>query len=355
MDLKQEGSALPRGLSASDKVYLAPMTSGSSLNASVVVRNKQGVVGMWNSSYADVEAWAHAEKALGSEIVKQLAFIKKLNGPQTCLGQSSPLIMGIVNVTPDSFSDGGQFEAIDDAYAQAVKLYKAGAHIVDIGGESTRPGADAVGADLEISRVIPVVQKCRGLGPLISVDTRKSNVMSEGITQGASIINDVTALEYDEDSLKVVAENKATVCLMHSAADPKVMQDNPTYDHVLFDVIDYLNGRISTCLKAGLSRDQIIVDPGIGFGKTLEHNLVLLKGLRFFHSLGCPVLLGVSRKSFIGKIDRPDAKGSRLGGSLSALLFGLAAGVQIFRVHDVEETRQAIAVWDAIDRIDISL
>ncbi|MEH6401767.1 MAG: dihydropteroate synthase [Sneathiella sp.] len=354
MDLIPEGSALPRGLSSSNRAYLAPYLSSNLDLVTVAIRNADGIVQMYNRSSKSIHDWACSEEALGADIQKQLSFIKKLRVEKSCLGRPTPLIMGIVNVTPDSFSDGGKFEAAEDAHAHAVMLYKAGADILDIGGESTRPGAEAVDLEQELARVLPVVDKCKGLGPLISVDTRKSEVMAQGLDHGATIINDVTALQYDANSLNVVAGKKATVCIMHSAADPKVMQDNPTYDHVLFDVIDYLRDRISVCLKAGLTHDQIIIDPGIGFGKTLDHNLVLLKGLRFFHSLGCPILLGVSRKSFIGKIDRVGDAEKRIGGSLSAMLFGLAADIQIFRVHDVEETRQAIAVWDAIDRMPLA-
>ncbi|MBL4740765.1 MAG: dihydropteroate synthase [Sneathiella sp.] len=354
MDLLQEGSALPRGLSFSERVYIAPSTSDNPDGVTVAIRNAQGAINFWDSSFASIEEWACSEKYLGADILNQLSFLRNQKSKKTCLGRPSPLIMGIVNVTPDSFSDGGKFEAAEDAYAHALRLFESGADILDIGGESTRPGAETVDLEQELARVLPVIDNCKSLGPLISIDTRKSKVMAQGLDHGATLINDVTALQYDADSLKIVADRNATICLMHSAADPKVMQDNPTYDHVLFDVIDYLRERISVCLNAGLKRDQIIIDPGVGFGKTVDHNLVLLKGLRFFHALGCPILLGVSRKSFIGKIDRPGEAEQRIGGSLSALLYGLAAGIQIFRVHDVDETRQAIAVWEAVDKMPLA-
>lgn len=230
-------------------------------------------------------------------------------------------------------------------------MAEEGATILDFGGESTRPGADLVEVGTEIKRIVPVIERAKGFAPFLSADTRKAEVMDAAIQAGANMINDVTALEYEEGSLQIAARNNVRVCLMHSSADPKVMQDNPSYDHVLFDVIDYLKERIAVCENAGLDKSRIIVDPGIGFGKTVQHNLVLLKGLHFFHSLGCLVLLGASRKSFIGKIDQmaPPHPQERIGGSLSAVLMGLRAGVQIFRVHDVAQTRQAIAIWRAMD------
>jgi len=260
-----------------------------------------------------------------------------------------PKIMGILNVTPDSFSDGGQHFDRDMAIGHARKMVADGAHILDIGGESTRPGADVISVDEECARVIPVIEACRDIGVTISIDTRKKPVMAEAVAAGASMINDVTALEYDPDSLDFVAKSGLPVCLMHSSADPKVMQDNPTYENVVREVIDYLRGRIAVCEAAGIDKARIIVDPGIGFGKTADHNLSLIKGLPEFHELGCGLLLGASRKSFIGRVAGADAATSRLPGSLAVALYGARARVRIIRVHDVAETVQALKIWQAID------
>ncbi|MBL4907348.1 MAG: dihydropteroate synthase [Sneathiella sp.] len=355
MNLRQKGSALPRGLSLSDKVYLAPVFSmAGEERVSVAVRFSSKELFLSEYTLAEVEGWAKSEDHLGLSILDQLGFLKNLNRYNLIGSRDTPLIMGLMNVTPDSFSDGGLFQTTEAAVKQAITLRDAGADILDIGGESTRPGADFVDSNEELDRVLPVIEKCRNLGPLLSIDTRKSAVMDAAIEAGAGLINDVTALEYDPKSMAVAVKKHVPVCLMHSSADPKVMQDNPTYDHVLFDVIDYLRSRVEKCLEAGMKRDQIYIDPGIGFGKTLDHNRILLKGLRFFHGLGCPVLLGVSRKSFISQIDRPSEASERMGGSLSALLQGLTAGVQIFRVHDVAETRQAIKVWQSIDKTGLT-
>ncbi len=346
----KKGSALPRGLSSSDKVYLAPVAGKDISALKVAVRFEDGRFMLSNHALAEIEDWAAQEDLIQNRLLQQISYLKDYAAQMTVWGHDEPLIMGIVNVTPDSFSDGGRFFHSDEAEQQAKKLLEDGATILDIGGESTRPGADPVGLDEEKARVIPVIEALRERDVLLSIDTRKAPVMDAAIEAGADIVNDVTALDYDRESLPIVAKSSAKVCLMHSAADPKVMQDNPTYDHVLFDVYDYLEGRIEACIQADISRQRLSIDPGIGFGKTLAHNLALLKGLGFFHSLGCPLLLGVSRKSFIGRLDRDGEANQRIGGSLSALLYGYAAGVQIFRVHDVAETRQALAVWEHIEK-----
>lgn len=262
---------------------------------------------------------------------------------------SRPLIMGIVNVTPDSFSDGGQHSSIDAAIAHARQLVSEGADILDIGGESTRPGANAISVQEECARVVPVIDGCRDLGVTISIDSRKANVMAAAVATGATLINDVSALEYDPDSLDFVAESGLPVCLMHSLADPKVMQDNPTYDDVVADVMAYLRGRVEVCETAGIARGNIIIDPGIGFGKTAEHNLLLIKSLSAFQALGCDILLGASRKSFIGHITHEPEASKRIIGSVAIALHGAQSGARILRVHDVKETRQALEIWRAID------
>ena len=268
------------------------------------------------------------------------------------LSLDQPRIMGIVNVTPDSFSDGGEAFRIEDAVARGLAMRSAGADILDIGGESTRPGADPVSADEEISRVTPVIEILAKEGALISIDSRRAVVMEAALEAGAAIINDVTALTDDPRSMDVVAENHVPVVLMHMQGEPRTMQANPTYDDATVDICAYLADRIEACAVAGIDRADIAVDPGIGFGKNLDHNLDILSRMDAFHELGCPVVLGVSRKSFIGRLSGADeARGdpqARVPGSLAAALAARSRGVQIFRVHDVAETRQAFDVWEAV-------
>lgn len=257
---------------------------------------------------------------------------------------NKPLIMGIVNVTPDSFSDGGKFFDPDAAISHGLKLIEAGADILDIGGESTRPGAETITVEEEIRRVVPVIEVLAKSGKVISVDTRNAPTMQAAIDVGASFINDINALQVP-GSLEVAARSGAFVCIMHMKGSPENMQQNPFYDDVITEVFDFLNGRIDACVKAGISKDKIYADVGIGFGKTLEHNLELLKNLDQFHELGVKILLGASRKNFIEKIAGPAPASQRLGGSLAVALWGAQKRAHIVRVHDVYETRQAIEVW----------
>ena len=257
--------------------------------------------------------------------------------------------MGIVNVTPDSFSDGGDTPDSKLAIERAFLLKEQGADILDIGGESTRPGAEPVSIDEEISRVIPVIKVLARKGICVSVDTRNAPVMEAAIQVGATIVNDVTALQGDPQSLGVIAASSASVILMHMQGQPGSMQDSPAYKDVVTEVGAYLVSRIQACENVGVDKDRIAIDPGIGFGKTRDHNLALLKNLHAFAAFGSPLVLGVSRKSFIGSIANENDPAKRLAGSLSAGLAGLARGVSILRVHDVWETRQALDVWQAIE------
>lgn len=268
----------------------------------------------------------------------------------TKLYEDRPLIMGILNVTPDSFSDGGHHDTLPDAIGRARQMIADGADIIDIGGESTRPGAAFVPADVEIVRTIPVIEALRadGMATTISIDTRKADVARAAFEAGADLFNDVSALTYDENSLQAAREVSAPICLMHAAGDPKTMQDNPNYDDVLLDVYDYLSARIQACEAAGIDRSRIITDPGIGFGKTMDHNLRLLRNLSLFHGLGCPILLGASRKRFIGTISNETDATKRVAGSVAVALDALNHGVQILRVHDVKETKQAVDLWSAL-------
>jgi dihydropteroate synthase len=267
--------------------------------------------------------------------------------PFAGLAFDRPLLMGIVNVTPDSFSDGGLYDKTEGAVMHAAELAKAGADIVDIGGESTRPGSDAVQEADELARVIPVLEGLSGFHAVISIDTRKAKVARAAAKAGAKIFNDVSALTYDEGSLAAAAETELAVVLMHAKGEPKTMQDDPRYDDVALEVYDYLAARIAAAERAGVDRVRIAADPGIGFGKTLAHNLALLANVSLFHGLGVPLLVGASRKRFIGGVSGGETPQARDPGSYAAAITGAAQGAQMFRVHDVAGTRQALAVWQA--------
>lgn len=265
------------------------------------------------------------------------------------LSMHTPRIMGILNVTPDSFSDGGLFNAPEAALAHALDMVTAGADIIDIGGESTRPGAQVVDNADEINRTSPVIAAIRaGSDVAISIDTRKADVAQAALDAGATLVNDVAAMSYDADMAAVTAKAQAPICLMHASGDPETMQNDPKYDNVLLDVYDFLAARVAEAEAAGIPRDLIVVDPGIGFGKTLEHNLTLLRGLSLFHGLGCPILLGASRKRFIGTIGQAPEARDRTAGSVAVALHGIAQGVQILRVHDTFETSQAMRLQFAM-------
>jgi dihydropteroate synthase len=260
-----------------------------------------------------------------------------------------PQVMGILNITPDSFSDGGQFDSSATARARAVRLIQEGADIIDIGGESTRPGADLIAVDEEMSRTKPVILDVRQASSLpLSIDTRKAPVAAAALDAGIDWINDVSALTFDSEMARLAARSGAPVCLMHAPSDPKTMQQNAQYEDVLLDVYDYLAKRVDFALSQGILRHNIIVDPGIGFGKTLEHNLALLRGLAVFHGLGCPILLGASRKRFIGTISGVEKAQDCMAGSVAVALAAAGQGAQILRVHDVRETVQALKLWAAV-------
>jgi dihydropteroate synthase len=256
--------------------------------------------------------------------------------------------MGVVNVTPDSFSDGGDFAEGAAAIAHGLALKEAGAEILDVGGESTRPGAAPISIAEELHRVIPVIRALAAAGAIVSIDTRHAQVMGEAIAAGATIVNDITALTGDPASLDLLARTKASVVLMHMRGEPRSMQANPVYADAPREIRDYLAERVTACMAAGIAPARIAVDPGIGFGKNDSHNMALLRELGMLHELGVALLLGVSRKSFIGRLSRGEPPKERLAGSLAAGLAGLDRGAQMLRVHDVAETRQAIAVWQAL-------
>lgn len=258
-----------------------------------------------------------------------------------------PIVMGVLNVTPDSFSDGGRFAGLPAALAQAERLAGEGAAIIDVGGESTRPGAAAVDVDEELRRVIPVIERLvERLSLPVSVDTSKPEVMRAAIAAGASMVNDVTALRAP-GALQAVAESDVAICLMHMLGEPRTMQQEPRYTDVLVEVRDFLRGRVARCAEAGISVKRLVVDPGFGFGKTLEHNLELLRRLPELAADGSPVLAGLSRKSMIGALTGR-ADGDRLGGSLALATLAVLSGARIVRAHDVGPTVDAMRIVAAM-------
>lgn len=263
------------------------------------------------------------------------------------LAPDRPQVMGIVNATPDSFSDGGSY----DPAAQGEALRAAGADLLDIGGESTRPGAVEIAPADEIARILPVIGAMAGRLPL-SVDTRKAEVARAALAAGAGMVNDVSGFDFDPALPRLVAEAGVPVCLMHAQGLPADMQRDPRYDDVLLDVYDALAARVARAVAAGIARHRIVVDPGIGFGKTEAHNLAILRRISLYHGLGCPILLGVSRKRFIGRIGGAEPAAARGPGSLAVTLAAVAQGVQIHRVHDVAEIRQGLRLWQAVNNND---
>ncbi|WP_338621282.1 dihydropteroate synthase [Paludibacterium sp. THUN1379] len=266
------------------------------------------------------------------------------------LDLSRPLVMGILNVTPDSFSDGGRFDAPDAALAQAERLLAEGADLLDIGGESTRPNAPFVSPQQEMDRVLPVLARLQGCGVPLSLDTRRREVMREALTIGIDLINDVSALE-DEGAVALMADCEAGICLMHKQGNPDTMQHDPHYQDVVDEVGSYLQRRVALCLDAGIARERLLVDPGFGFGKTLAHNLALLRALPQLQArAGVPLLVGLSRKSMLGAITGERVASERLGASVAVAMESARRGAAVIRVHDVKATRQALQVLAALQQ-----
>ena len=262
---------------------------------------------------------------------------------------NEPKLMGILNITPDSFSDGGLFFKKTQAYKRAKILIKEGASIIDIGGESTRPGSKIINQNNEWKRVTHTISKLKkNSNVILSLDTRKSHVMKKGIEKGIDIINDVSGLKFDNQSFDLINKTKIPFILHHMQGTPDLMQKNPTYDDALLDIYDFFNDKINYCLSKNYKKDKIIIDPGIGFGKNLDHNLRIMSKISTFHSLGCPILIGTSRKRFIEHIVTKFDTYDRTGGTLASVLYGLSQGVQLFRVHNVKEINQGILVFNKI-------
>ena len=303
--------------------------------------------------------FTHAVK-LSRNSESEIVFAKKIPNhildkitkrrPKICrISFDTPTIMGILNVTPDSFSDGGKYSTLNAATEHCMSMVSAGADIIDIGGESTRPGAAELDAAQEISRVIPVLDKvAKEIQVPISIDTRKSEVAELAISSGAVIVNDVSGLTFDSKMAEYCINQNLPVCIMHSQGIPETMQNAPKYKNVCLDIYDFLNEQIEKMIDSGMQRSNIIVDPGIGFGKTLTHNFDLLKGISLFHGLGVPILIGVSRKKLIKTVAGLKENEDRVPGSIALALFARSQGVQIFRVHDVKETVQAMKLWHSM-------
>jgi dihydropteroate synthase len=301
------------------------------------------------SSIAEFEVWiAGVGARFAQRVREQLALLSAPRPPWAGFDLDRPIVMGVLNVTPDSFSDGGQWFDTERAVAHGRALLTAGADIIDVGGESTRPGADELRPEKEIPRIEPVVRALAQSGGVVSIDTRHKAVMEAALDAGARIVNDVSALTHDADSAALIARRGASVVLMHMRGEPRSMQREPVYSSALIEVLAFLKVRIEACIAAGIPSKHIAIDPGIGFGKLVSHNLELLSGIASFHALGCGIVLGVSRKSTIARLSRGEPAQARLPGSLAAALSAVQQGVQVLRVHDVAETRQALAVWRAI-------
>ena len=275
--------------------------------------------------------------------------ISSFNCGKYQLDFSLPIIMGIVNVTPDSFSDGSQYLQRDAALSHAHQLISEGANILDLGGESTRPGAEAVSVQEELDRVMPVIEGLRGSPVPLSIDTSKPEVMRAAIAAGASMVNDIEAMQNPE-ALTVVAAGEVAVCLMHKQGTPQTMQKQPQYQNVVEEVLQFLRERIIAVQEAGVNRSQIMIDPGFGFGKTLAHNLAMLRQLKEFSELGVPLLVGLSRKSMLGAITGQDVA-HRVHASIAAALLAVQRGANVLRVHDVRATADALKIWQAVNTL----
>ena len=369
------GPAARRGLDSFGRLprntlYLCPLgfLTGAAAAAAVAAGHAWRIAGGWTAvslvqifarkpgggadrfivSVSQLSAWLSENDGPAAARLREFADrLRTPRPPWAGLALDRPHVMGIVNTTPDSFSDGGDHDGPEAAIAHGLALRAAGAAILDVGGESTRPGAAEVSVEAEIARIVPVIRGLVAEGALVSADTRRAPVMAAALEAGATILNDVQALG-QPGTLALAAQASAPVALMHMQGEPRTMQAAPVYDVAALDVFDWLEARVATCAAAGLARDRILVDPGIGFGKALAHNLEIMAALGLYHTLGTGILLGASRKSFIGKIDGIADPKRRLGGSLAAALDGWGRGAQIVRVHDVAETVQALRVADAI-------
>ncbi len=352
-----------------DKLYIQPLTFAPSPQAfagdavrlaggmvyarefAVIIRREGAVAERALATAETIDAvLTQLPDELGPEAEAQWANVRMAHPPlqlgERTIRLDQPQVMGILNVTPDSFSDGGKFlDDPDEAFAHAAAMHEAGAAIIDVGGESTRPGAAAVWEGDELKRVIPVVERCFAMGAATSIDTRRPAVMEAALQAGAEVINDVSALRHDPRSLEFAAASGKPVILMHAPGEEEDLHADGNYANVALDVFDWLAAARDRALAGGIERAKIVLDPGIGFGKSLADNLALLNALPLFHALGHPLLLGASRKRSIGALSNEAPAHRRLGGSVALAVAGMNAGVQLLRVHDVFDTVQARNVW----------
>jgi len=278
------------------------------------------------------------------KIKKDIKTISKNKNIKNLSFKSIPKIMGVLNVTPDSFSDGGKYNRVSSAKKHLDHLFKSGADIVDIGGESTRPGSQPVSSKIEWKRIKNILKKINKK-KLISLDTRKADIMEKGIKLGVNLINDVSGLNYDKKSVNILKRYKIPFVIQHSRGNPDVMQKNPKYKNVLLDIYDFFEDKIRFLRKIGIRHNNIILDPGIGFGKNLKHNMKIIKNISIYHSLGLPILLGFSKKKYIKELSGKNDSMSRVGGTVSTSIFAIMQGIQMIRVHDVNEINQSIKVF----------
>jgi dihydropteroate synthase len=342
----QSGATARAAIAADEAVPLAggPLAFAA---AEVLLHGADDSLATAVATLPAIRRWAKSEGgALRRFVERQIERMTAARAPFAGLALDRPRIVGIVNVTPDSFYDGGLHATVDGAIGHARALVAAGADMIDIGGESTRPGSAAVPAEVERDRVVPVVKALASDGVAVSVDTRRPMVMRDAAASGARAINDVTALSAP-GAVEAVADAALCTVLMHMQGTPATMQNAPRYDHAPYEVYRFLESRIAACLAAGIPRQNIAVDPGIGFGKTLDHNLALIDSFALLHDLGCAVMAGLSRKSFVGGVLPGTPASDRLPGTLAATVLAAAQGVQLHRVHDAAEARQALAVWAA--------
>ena len=303
----------------------------------IITRNSKKII--------DLKNIKKLPKLLRKQIDKDLKIIIKKNENFSNLNfKKIPNIMGVLNLTPDSFSDGGKFNKKKAGLKHAFDLFKSGANIVDVGGESTRPGSKPVSEKEEWSRIEKIIRKAGKKIPL-SLDTRKSDIMSKGVKIGIKLINDISGLSYDSKTIDVLKKNKSPFVIQHSQGTPENMQNNPKYDDELLDIYDFFEEKIKFLRSKGIKHNNIIVDPGIGFGKNLKHNMNLIKNISIFHTLGFPILLGLSRKKFIKDLSGKNDTKERLGGTIASSLYSMKQGVQILRIHDVKELIQSIKVF----------
>jgi dihydropteroate synthase len=313
----------------------------------IIIRNKKKLI---KSSYHSIKNIKKFKKLLLNSVKKDLKKITSKRKTSLGIKFNNPQIMGILNITPDSFSDGGLYFNKSKAFKQALHMIKSGAQIIDVGGESTKPGSKTISKKKEWSRVKNFIIKFKKYFSNIplSLDTRKSYVMEKGIENNVDIINDVSGLNFDKKSFKVINEKKIPFILHHMQGAPQTMQKNPRYDDALLDVYDFFEEKINSLIKKKYDKNLIIIDPGIGFGKNLKHNLRIMSKISLLHSLGCPILIGTSRKRFIEHIVTKFDTADRTGGTIASVLYGLSQGVQLFRVHNVKEINQGILVFNKI-------